>query len=281
MIVDLLIEQVIHKILNEDSYSEENIPPFFFLVLPAKKALSSGLLNYELQGFKNQGISDDRRILSMFTYMTKDMILILPGKETVLNNNLTRFMYDNPDYWYSGDLSNVLRAAGIMLPLEGSVRNIVLIIRTINTSNALRAMFRFLKNHSETYQKDLTEFFVETVPEKFHTLNHLASVLHKIAAYMENLFPGAMEGKDYSTETIAEDLMRYYHFIKKEYEHEGEWLVKDSVFNIPRDTKIILTHGATEDLGESKVDQLKKAYSHVKSVDAITTSDKIYNKWKK
>lgn len=49
MIVDLLIEQVIHKILNEDSYSEENIPPFFFLVLPAKKALSYGLLNVDVK----------------------------------------------------------------------------------------------------------------------------------------------------------------------------------------------------------------------------------------
>lgn len=49
MIVDLLTKQVIHKILNEDSYSDENIPPFFFFVLPAKKTLSSGLLSVDVK----------------------------------------------------------------------------------------------------------------------------------------------------------------------------------------------------------------------------------------
>ncbi|MFA5557396.1 MAG: hypothetical protein WDA29_09900 [Flavobacteriaceae bacterium] len=286
--IKLLIEQIVSEILKEDSYTEKDIPPYFFLVLPAKKAVSSGLLNYELKNFRNKGISDDKRILIMMSgeenRRSKDMFLIMPGKEAVANNSLTRFMYDNIDYWYSGNLKAAVRNIGIAKPTDSTYDNFMSLVQTASYGDDIIEFFDTFFNMVEdgNFGDDGAEILSQVkkiIPDKFSSLKHFHKVCVSLAQFIEKVAPHLAELYYISPDRIMQDLIIVHESIAEPHAFEGEWMVKNDTFNIPPSTKIILTNSAARSIGPKAIDSLNASYHHVGIINDEGQVKKLHKKW--
>lgn len=284
--IDLLIEKAISEILNEASYTEEDIPPYFFLVLPAKKALQYGISTYKLVNFKNKGISDDKRILLWLTEKPndKDLILIMPGKETVELNNLSRFMYDNPDYWFSGNLVNILRADGTKKITDDTYENFFSVASILSGS---KSAFGLISEFSKLLSNvdlggELSEIrraIKSTIPHKFKNLDHFVDIVIKVCDHIKKILPKHYDKFDLSYSSIFREVNRLYKSYAKLYKHEGEWINKNYNFNVPPNSKILITNYAAMSISPYGMLSLKRSYPHVKIIDKEDSISKIENKW--
>lgn len=235
--IDLFVEQVVSEVLREDSYSEENIPQYFLLIFPTKVGLENGLMNGYLDNFKGQGISDNAQILDLTSEFDSTIslsILIMPGKETVELNSLSRFMYDNPNYWYSGDLYALAR------------------VYHSNTQNMYEqfkltlSRIRGYENHqgNEYLVKMASKIKPSHLPEKFKGLNHFAQTIVDVAKKIKEEFD-----YDYtipSLESVKLLIIKEHERMKNTFAGEGEWVSKSNKLVIPR-TSIIFIKNTTED----------------------------------
>lgn len=251
--IDLLIEQAINKILTEDSYTDKDIPPYFFLVTPTDIALKNGLADGYLDNFEGQGISDDKRILTKISYHDDNhpvSVIIMPGREVVKNNKLTRFMYDNPDYWLSGDLSALSR----LYDYKGSDAY----------EEFRRILTRLIRVENSKYDNYLhriqSKVRPSQLPKKFRGLNHFSKTIVDVAEQIKEKFEYDYEIPD--VDYIKNLILRWINeVIRNNFKIEGEWVSKSSRFTIPRSSIIIVKELPGEnELPDEIISKLKATY---------------------
>ncbi|MFA5557394.1 MAG: hypothetical protein WDA29_09890 [Flavobacteriaceae bacterium] len=253
MDLDLIIERVVDRILNEDSYTDKDIPPYFFLVTPTDIALKNGLADGYLDNFEGQGISDDKRILIKISYHDDNQpvsVIIMPGKETVRLNNLTRFMYDNPDYWLSGDLSALSRLYDYKDSDAYEEFGRILTRLIILENSKYGSFLHRIKSKVRPSQ----------LPRKFRGLNHFSKTIVDVAEQIKEKFEYDYEIPD--VDYIKNLILRWINEdIRGNFKIEGEWVSKSSRFTIPRSSIIIVKElPGKNELPDEIISKLKATY---------------------
>lgn len=253
MDLDLIIERVVDRILNEDSYTDKDIPPYFFLVTPTDIALKNGLADGYLDNFEGQGISDDKRILIKISYHDDNQpvsVIIMPGKETVRLNNLTRFMYDNPDYWLSGDLSALSRLYDYKDSDAYEEFGRILTRLIILENSKYGSFLHRIKSKVRPSQ----------LPRKFRGLNHFSKTIVDVAEQIKEKFEYDYEIPD--VDYIKNLILRWINEdVRGNFKIEGEWVSKSSRFTIPRSSIIIVKElPGKNELPDEIISKLKATY---------------------
>lgn len=272
MIIESIIENIVSEILNEASFSETDIPPHFFVVLPLETAIKNGLKDGILRNFKNYGLTDDKRAMAVFVSRRKNTIIILPGKETVESNNITRFMYDNLDYWLSGDLKNFLRLIG---HLDAETRE-------ESTQFRFHLMMGIVLGQGidslipEGFTRDEIRAAVDSVvPDKIRNASHFINLTKKI---IKKLNPESKITFGDIKNMIETIVMR----AARGYSNEGEWMINSEDLIIPSRSKIIVATTAEDHIFEIEeiIKELKSRYSTAVTVPYGSLVDALTNTWR-
>ncbi|MFA5557398.1 MAG: hypothetical protein WDA29_09910 [Flavobacteriaceae bacterium] len=276
MIIESIIENIISEMLSEASFSETDIPPHFFVVLPLETAIKNGLKDGLLRNFKNYGITDDKRAVAEFVSRRKNAIIILPGKETVESNNITRFMYDNLDYWLSGDLKNYLRLIG---HLDAETRE-------ESTQFRFHLMMEIVLGQGIDslilgFTRDEIRAAVDSiVPDKIRNASHFINLTKKI---IKKLNPESKITFGDIKNMIETIVMR----VARTYSIEGEWMINSEDLIIPNRSKIIVAATAGEPIFEIEdieiediIKELKSRYSTAVMVPYDFLVKTLTNTWK-
>lgn len=258
--ISLIVEQIVNEVISEASYTEEDVPDFFYLALPDSVALKNGLLNRRFTGFKNKGISSRRDIIERLgppsneqDDFQQNMLIIMPGREVVKNNKLTRFMYDNPDYWLSGDLSALSRLYDYKVS-DAYVEFRRILTRLIRVENSK------YDNYLHRIQSKVRP---SQLPKKFRGLNHFSKTIVDVAEQIKEKFEYDYEIPD--VDYIKNLILRWINeVIRNNFKIEGEWVSKSSRFTIPRSSIIIVKELPGEnELPDEIISKLKATYKSV------------------
>lgn len=271
--ISLIVEQIVNEVISEASYTEEDVPDFFYLALPDSVALKNGLLNRRFTGFKNKGISSKRDIIEYFGPPSSEqddfhqnMLIIMPGREVVKNNKLTRFMYDNPDYWFSGKLENIERLFGGKYNHKENLADRLLrgeILPLLGyETKMIWAWIRKLKEDGYDINK-----LRSVIPDNLRGLAHFARVLKGISDMVREVDPAHVEeylgDEPITTNELKSSLESAFKKFNNYYKYEGEWMSKDDVFNIPSVSHIIVY---PKKATIPYLDELKSKYATVKTL---------------
>lgn len=272
------------NIMLEKSFEESDIPTNFWLVttiLPKnternKKHFTDQIVNGKLQGV--EGIADSQKVVGSFFTITGNVILALPGKETVNKNKLSRILYDTPDYLASNDLSAAKRIANKENNYE-LLRNFI--------SFESRKHFEAIGFDKEGHilgrsgiewdiKNDLKSMKVKSVKD-------LARQLRKIIIDGFNKNKGSGSNLYYAQllEKIPladweKVLVLWLEDKGKFYKGEGEWVVKDKTLNIPERTLLMVLENDEEAIGAIKDHNLDKKYRT--RIMSVSSWNKIFNK---
>lgn len=232
------------RILSERSYTAGDIPKIFWLVTDVSKyspTSTKGLATGVMPGLS--GISGDRRIVLDWFGVARNALLIMPGREVVKLNKLSRVLYDNPDYLVSNNLDAIIRLFNKTSNKAGAVQNLLdyfqeaLSTRTDGDSNSLRDLFHGLRS-GYISKSDISRGFFGTNP-KIHTVWDLAKWFHK------NIVDFAV---DYLKDSVRGVSLKQYESILRAalkrmgqvYASEGEWRVKSAKFRVPPKSRLVL-----------------------------------------
>jgi hypothetical protein len=96
----------------EMSYTQSDVPEYFYLACKLNQELLSGELNHL------EGITSSAYIAAAFWHQYKQCLLQMPGKRLTEINKLTRVMYHNPGYMISNKFNamNRVNPQGAMNP---------------------------------------------------------------------------------------------------------------------------------------------------------------------
>lgn len=272
MIIESIIENIVSEILNEASFSETDIPPHFFVVLPLETAIKNGLKDGLLRNFKNYGITDDKRAVEKFVSRRKNAIIILPGKETVESNNITRFMYDNLDYWLSGDLKNFLRMIGHLdaETREESTQFRFHLMMEIVLGQGIHSLIPV-----EFTRDEIRAAVDSIVPDKIRNASHFINLTKKI---IKKLNPESKITFGDIKNMIETIVMR----AARGYSNEGEWMINSEDLIIPNRSKIIVATTAEDRIFEIEdiIKELKSRYSTAVTVPYDYLVKALTNTWR-
>jgi hypothetical protein len=222
--------------LNEASYTQSDIPKYFWVVFDLE-AMKDELKTGKVKGLK--GISSHHNIQFQFLGVARDAMLQIPSKDLLAVNNVTRIMYDNPHYLVSNNLWALKR---IYDTNHSSWVNHVFgnlfeqIQKNIKDDNYIRYDMGYygFRNIDREWSNKISN-------KKINNIKQLAVV---IKDYIDKIF-SKKTGKEYNIKlndlmnAITETLKN----IGKVYSTENEWVVKDSVFTVPKTSILyVLAH---------------------------------------
>lgn len=233
-------ERLVEARLQEMSYSAEDIPPRFYLLLNITSENVQNFVRGELAGLK--GISGSFKP-AMQAFRSKkserNAIISMPGPAVLARNKLSRFMYDNPDYWFSRDMAAFKRVSG-NAPMTMWLTNIPLHNVREWVSPAAQALLELLYDDWQSYDK---ERFCWLGGNMAPTCNNVADVAKwmsrtvlaalaagKVSRSYKEVDPKIFDWKVFN-ELIRNGTPRFLASWK--WNTEKEWVVKTPSFHIP------------------------------------------------
>jgi hypothetical protein len=227
--------------LNEVSYTERDIPKYFFVGI---RWDFEALKKRQLPGVK--GISEN--LETAHNLGEEGIILAMPGRETEKINQLSKVLYDNPYYAASKNWEAAIRV--INFPSDDitadivmrSLMNITDRVKEIppisDSGNARRAVRNLIAQHFPPFQK-LSEF-----QKEFWRRLHLY------------ISPGVL-----TWDTFRGCVARAINEEMGGYKPEKEWRVKNETLNVPKGTIIFCYEDLLFDLHRSNgLQQLENDY---------------------
>ncbi len=190
----------------EASYTPADVPTYFYCVCRLNlPQLENGML-YGLDGIS----SDPYIIDQLLGEEGRSVILVIPSKELLEINKLTRIMYDNPNYLLSNDADafDRIRDNG------GSLRDVIKL-----TLNKLDIKV----NNNSIFNKIMGQIGI------VRSVRNLAMQIHA-ALKSQNKLPEGM-----SPEVFIVPLTNFLKSIGTSYEPEAEWRVKPEWIRIEKE----------------------------------------------
>jgi hypothetical protein len=236
---------VVHDInaaLQEDSYSSADVPKFFRVALevfseaPMIRDRVEQLIKGELSGVR--GISANKEIiLDFFGDGYRDVLLVMPGAETIKLNKLTRIMYDNPHYLLQNNCAALLRIE------DGGHFNQSRMVSTLLD----KFVHGFKLFSRKAVDLELVQWVAESAPRpnRINTVKDAAVWLQKAMQYVaKSREAKVIEGVDNLKELTLNDYKKIVVLglssVSASYRQEGEWLIKGDSLKIPRGSRLYM-----------------------------------------
>jgi len=217
--------------LFEDSYRQQDIPGFFYVLIRFRKdEHGQNLANQVLDGV--QGISASGKITLIHGFV-RDALIQMPGSQVAQENNLTRVMYDNPHYLVSNNF-----AAGKRLYQKRSAYDFIdqIFLRSSDINNRTGPLHYYTDTFSyNMYQHK--DYWNNANPRNFNDFMRLllnAPVIEKnTKRNQEELFSKIPQ--------FTQEVWDRLREIGSLYSSESEWIVKNGKLKIPSGSRLIVT----------------------------------------
>lgn len=251
----------LREYINEASYSAWDVPKVFKVVIDFErnadkvaKGLSDGVLN----GVK--GISSNGEIIWEYLGIARDALLIMPGEETVKLNKLSRYLYTNPNYFFSKNMHHLKRLFMKERRQEGALRNIMEYLFAVLVRN--NVFSKFDVKYMVPYQ------MMEMHPTaKNVKINSVKDFIKWFRDTYRKISAEDAQFKDYYFEVLESisdaDMKKYIQQVFEQYVYpiygsEQEWEVKDEKLKMPK--KSILYILKTDIKGKDKMWKFMNRY---------------------
>lgn len=269
----------LQQYISEGSFTEFDIPKTFRVVLDigrkpdeTLKQISDGVLN----GVK--GISSNGKIIYQYLGVARDALLIMPGRETVKLNKLSRYLYDTPDYFFSNNMHHLKRLFMKERRQEGALRNIMEYLFEVIVKRG--KMSRFDMKYMAPYQ--MMEFHKSAKTVKINSMKDFIKWFRRV---YRGISKEDYQFKDFYYDILEsisdkeyEDYIKqvFQEHIKAVYGSEEEWEVKDDKLKIPKKSNLYILK---EDISDKKEDKIWAMMNHytVERVEGIENAVKKYN----
>lgn len=279
-----IIEQEVRKALKEASYTETDIPKFFWLVTDIDKNRPDKveqLVSGKLEGIK--GISDSKQIIVSWLGIARNTIVILPAKPFLKLNRVSRVMYDNPHYLVSKNLAATFR---LFDKSQGKEQDWSTIIERIldymqiakkqgEISKGLGTIMYYI-NRGDLSSIWFGKIFKETKPT-INTVKDLAAWFKEASIQVasdraESLVKYAKSTEVGEWEQLVFDALKH---VGGMYESEGEWLVKDDSLTIPPGSTVLVALDMMPDEISEQANEIHKDPSKRPSIMMSKLRDEV------
>lgn len=246
------------QFLQEKSFTKQDIPKTFRVVFDLTEDTINELKSMELKGIK--GISSSGEIIYDFLGIGRNAILIMKADEVLKLNKLSRFMYDNPHYFYSNNMAAMKRMYQKRITdNRGTWHNIAdYLFKELNNKGIISSYdvsgnapgqeisyTQVAKNSKVNSIKDAVKVFRKAMKE----------VLKGKQSSYYNFFENVLKLKDKELEKVFIDSFNKY--IGPVYKSEGEWTIKNSSLKIPNNSYLyVLTYVSDEMINDYENDTL-------------------------
>lgn len=236
------------KWLNEASYTEKEIPPYFYLAPMWKPAQLSRLL---LTGV--EGISSNYTIAQNFL---RHCIIVMDGPKVEAMNHLSRMMYDNPDYLASNNMRAMARMQMVgshpEAGIEDSLRHKITVM--MEAYKRFVAPYSWFDDHSNPKGHHAKVIRYAQQIGSVKNIYDLGRKVHLILSKDPQWHgPPVNQFIDYIKMAIgnnAKMLSKEQEWmVKPKYTRHGEQILKVSTLRIPENSILLVCH---ESLHEDK-----------------------------
>ena len=250
-----LIESVVSKeleVLKEDSYTEADVPKVFWMVTSVDKYSMESveqLATGELKGVK--GISGSKEIVIQWLGVARNAVLVIPAKEFLEMNNVSRVMYDNPHYLVSKGMAALFRLfnrspkndydwSGIMQTVMDYV---LAMSKKMKPPNKHMATILYQIDYG-TFSPSWYGTAHKDQKPSINTLKDLARWIRNTTVQMAHERKDAgyyLENAEALTDADwAPYIEEAIRAIGQTYKDEGEWLVKDDAMSVPKNSTLFI-----------------------------------------
>ena len=236
-------------LLTERSYGLADVPGVFWLATNIGKRSEkemSGLASGVLKGLR--GIGGDKGVVLSWLGIGRNALLIMPGKETVKENKLTRVMYGKPEYLVSNNCAALYRIwdknPDKPYGRDAMMGNLIDYIRPLLMQYPHGTAF-YTIGHAMDYghlsRHEYGKRFAEKTPT-VNTIKDLAVWLKKTTRQIlekeaKRFVP---EADELSAQTWYLIVSTALEKVGATYRSEGEWIVKGDTFKIPSGSKLLM-----------------------------------------
>lgn len=215
--------------IKEASYYQKDIPENFYVVFQLEDIVEE-LEKGKISGLK--GISSSGEIEFNFLGVARDAMLIMKSNPLLKLNKISRVMYDNPHYFVSNNMDALYRIWNKPRTKNGTsalLFNILDYLKKHIKNSQLKydADYYGLPNYGWDWSKDipkirnlkdLTKFLMNKIEKEFPRNNNIEYNI-SFKEYYDALY----------------DTLLY---IGKIYSSESEWIIKNDVFNVPKNSEL-------------------------------------------
>lgn len=251
-IVETLLQA--SALLDARSFGPEHIPRDFRLMFrlpsPDHPTLGEQLRQRTLKGVT--GLSDSGQVLMLrMLGQNRNAMLIMPGKALVAKNNLSRVMYDNPEYLVSKDLAAIQRVYGDGTDRDHAINRVFQAMGEANIPETLQPLLqKYLDKYDEaSFKKPINS--VMDFARQWMGLNKPAALSSAREFFSDpgefNEDPSTwdewLQRRYASAMTIdgyVQALLAGLKVIGKTFVWEGEWVVKNKTLHIPDGSRLVL-----------------------------------------
>lgn len=244
-----LIEQEVRKVLREASYTEADVPKFFWMVTdidPQFHDKAQQLAAGELHGV--QGISDTKQIIVDWLGVARNTVLIMPAKSFLDANNVTRVMYENPHYLVSKNLAAIFRLTNKSQDRDYDWSSVIervmdymkLAQKQVELSDELGTIMYYV-DYGTLSASWFGKIFRNTKPS-INSVKQLAAWFKEASIQVADEHSKSLveSAKNVEVGEWERLLLAGLKQLGKVYQSEGEWLVKDESLTIPPGSTLLV-----------------------------------------
>lgn len=228
------------RYITEMSYGPKDIPKSFYVAFDPEKALPH-LMKGRMPGLK--GISGSGEIEFDFFGVARDAMLVMPGKDVVRDNKLSRIMYDNPHYLIANDLEALHRIWNkeasrdrqqVFFSLFGYIE------QAVGLRSKSDKKFAALYHDMQYYGYKNMSYDAEKKMGKIKNIHDLARKIHRMTEKEFTKKIGIHKSVEYGVKEkeyykiVWDALLR----IGQTYGGEAEWVTKSDTFIIPKGSEL-------------------------------------------
>lgn len=211
------------QFLNEGSYTEQNTPSKFYVCISLKPETYQQLAAGVLPGIA--GISGSKENFGHWLHY-RDAMLVMDAKTLLVDNKLSRVMYDNPDYIVSDNLKHIARLFN-QRDKDGAtvtlVRKVVEIIRRKRNFNDSYNRIAYHIGFDDGYK--IVDYM------KNVRINGVKDIVSAVIKVIDKKAYG--DPFEWDRDAIKEVVIEAIKDLGTSYKYEQEWLVKDRTLRIP------------------------------------------------
>lgn len=253
--------------LNDYNLSTDNYSKYYYLVLKLNEDTLNNLVSGKLKDLK--GISDSIKILNSY-FDIRDLLLVMKKEEVESINDIEKVIYDDVEYLtkdnfsvldrlYNGGKTKDIHIGSL---LYQGIRKVFYFKHKESTNNNINKLYRKYngKNWKILYDFDRTYVHKLNDIKKIKDYNDLLDKTFVIINKLDSRY----------TKEILDDILRLIILSFGDvFKHEGEILIKNKTFTIPKNSVLFIKeqhessyiYSKNKDIIYTYLDKLKEKFS--------------------
>jgi hypothetical protein len=242
--------------LNEYSLTLDNYDKYYYLALRLDEKTISNLIDGKFEGLK--GISESTDIINCF-FDIRDILLVMKKEDADNINNLEKVKYDDVEYLTKNNFEILKRLYDAKLFKIGSllyqgIRKIDYLKHRNSTNPKLNKLYKLVNNK----WKKLYDFDVMYV----HKLNDIEYVKDYNDLLKRSLEIINKDSTIYTEEELDNILKLIILAFGDVFKHEGEIIIKDNIFNIPKKSVLFIKQQHKDSYKYDNINELINKYTN-------------------